>query len=49
MRTVDNLYILNYLINRQLRKGGELTALFVVLKAGFDSVEDISKDNGGKE
>lgn len=30
MGTLDNIYMLNYLINRQLdKKGGRLTALFV--------------------
>ncbi|XP_024886911.1 golgin subfamily A member 6-like protein 1, partial [Temnothorax curvispinosus] len=40
MRTVDNIYVLNYLINRQIRrKGGKVVALFVDLKAAFDSVD----------
>lgn len=31
--TLDNIYVLNYLVNRQLeKKGGKLTALFVNLK-----------------
>jgi len=39
MGTVDNIYAINYLINEQLgRKGGKLVALFVDLKATFDSV-----------
>ena len=37
--TMDAVYILNYLINRQVtRKKGTLVALFVDLKAAFDSV-----------
>lgn len=40
MGTIDNVYIVNYLINRQIRKkGGKLVGLFVDLKAAFDSVE----------
>jgi len=40
MGTLDNIYVINYLINRQLeRKGGKLVALFVDLKAAFDSVD----------
>lgn len=34
-----NIFVLNYLINRQLeKKGGKLIALFVDLKAAFDTV-----------
>lgn len=37
---MDNVYVLNYVINRQLyKKGGRLVALFVDLKAAFDSVD----------
>lgn len=40
MGTVDNIYTLNFLINRQLgKKGGKLVALFVDMKAAFDSVD----------
>lgn len=40
MGTMDNVYIVNYLINRQLsRNSGKLVALFVDLKAAFDSVD----------
>lgn len=40
MGTIDNIYVLNYLINRQLRKkGGRMVAMFVDLKAAFDSVD----------
>jgi len=36
---IDNIYVLNYLVNRQLgRRRGGLTALFVDFKAAFDSV-----------
>lgn len=37
--TVDNIFVLKYLINRQLKKkGGKLIALFVDLTAAFDTV-----------
>lgn len=37
--TVDNIFVLKYLINRQLKKkGGKLIALFMDLKAAFDTV-----------
>lgn len=40
MGTIDNIYIVNYLVNRQVRiKGGKLIGLFVDLKAAFDSVD----------
>jgi len=40
MGTLDNIYVLNYLINRQIRgKGGKLVAIFVDLRAAFDSVD----------
>lgn len=40
MGTIDNIYIVNYLVNRQIRnKGGKLIGLFVDLKAAFDSVD----------
>jgi len=40
MGTIDNIFILNYLINRQIwRKGGKLIAVFVDLKVAFDSVD----------
>lgn len=40
MGTMDNIYVLNMLINRQIdRKGGKMVALFVDMKAAFDSVD----------
>lgn len=40
MGTMDNVYVLNYLIGRQLKgKGGGMVALFVDLRAAFDSVD----------
>jgi len=39
MGTMDNIYVINYLINRQLGKGKGVTALFVDLKAAFDSID----------
>lgn len=38
--TTDNIYVLNYLINRQVNgKRGKMVVLFVDLKAGSDSVD----------
>lgn len=38
--TMDNVYVLNYLIGRKLEgKGGGIVALFVNLRAAFDSVD----------
>lgn len=35
----DNIFVLNYLANRQIhKKGGKMVALFVDLRAAFDSV-----------
>lgn len=40
MGTMDNIYVINYLINKRLGiRGGKLVALFVDLKAAFDSVD----------
>lgn len=40
MRTIDNIYVLNYLVNRQIgRAGKKLVALFVDLKAAFDTMD----------
>lgn len=37
---MDNIYALNYLINRQIdREKGKMIILFVDLKAAFDSVD----------
>lgn len=38
LRVFNNIYVLNYLVNRQLGKRGRLVALFVHLKAVFNSV-----------
>lgn len=38
MSTIDNVYVLNYVINRQLREK-KVVAMFVDLKAAFDSVD----------
>lgn len=36
----DNIYVLNYIVNRQLvKKGGMVVAAFIDLKAAFDSVD----------
>lgn len=38
--TIDDIYVLNYLVNRQLsRWKGKLVAFFIDLKAAFDSVD----------
>ena len=38
--TIDNVYVLNYIVNRQVRKEkGKVVALFVDPKAAFDSVD----------
>ena len=40
MGCIDCVYVLNYLINRQVeRKGGKLVVLFLDMKAAFDSVD----------
>jgi len=39
MGVMDSIYVVNYLINRQLGKGKGLTMMFVDLKAAFDSVD----------
>lgn len=37
---MDNIYVLNYIVNRQIeKKGGKLVALFVDLKAAIDSLD----------
>ena len=40
MGTTDNIYVLNYLVNRQIRKvKGKVVAFFIDLRAAFDSVD----------
>ncbi|KAL6417839.1 hypothetical protein ACFW04_014331 [Cataglyphis niger] len=40
LRTMDNIFVLNYLVNRQLsKKKRKLVALFIDFKAAFDSVD----------
>jgi len=40
MGTMDNVYVVNYLVNRQLgKRGGKVVALFVDVRAAFDSVD----------
>lgn len=40
MGTIDNIYVLNYLVNRQIyRERSKLIAFFVNLRAAFDSVD----------
>ena len=37
---MDNVYVLNYLINRQVgRKRGKMVVMFIDMKAAFDSVD----------
>lgn len=51
----NDLYVLNYLVNRQLGKKEKLIALFVDLKAVFDSInrkiltnmDEGKRDKGG--
>jgi len=56
METLDNVYVFNYLaINRQIKiKGGKMVALFMDLKAIFDSMDtmklmDVLKEKGVRE
>lgn len=39
MGIIDNIYVINYLINKQLEKGKKAVALFVDMKAAFDSAD----------
>lgn len=40
MGIIDNVYVLNYLLNRQLgRKKGKMVVMFVDLKMVFDSID----------
>lgn len=50
MGMIDNMYVFNYLINKQLRKGKKLVVIFVDLKATFDTVDRsrIVRDNEGE-
>lgn len=36
---IDNIYILNYVIEREIAKGSKIVVTFVELKATFDSVD----------
>lgn len=39
MEMIDNIYVLNYLINRQIaKKGKEMLGFFIDLRAAFDRV-----------
>lgn len=38
IRVMDNIYVLNYLINKRLKAKKTLVAIFVNLKACFDSL-----------
>lgn len=52
--TIGNIYVLNYLINRQIsKKNGKMLVLFVDIKAAFDAVDrgvllEILRKNGVK-
>lgn len=40
VRVIDTMYVLNYIINRQLvKKGGKMVAIFMDMKAAFNSVD----------
>lgn len=40
LRTMDNIYVFNYITNRKIsKKGGMLVLFFVDLRAVFDSVD----------
>jgi len=40
MGTMDNIFVLNYLINRQIgKKEGKLIAVFVDMRTAFDSLD----------
>jgi len=39
MGTIDNIYVINYVVNRNIERGESMIALFVDLKAAFDSVD----------
>lgn len=37
--TINNVYVLNYLVNRQLEKEKKATAMFMDLRTTFDAVD----------
>lgn len=40
MGTMDNIYVLNYLVKKQLeKKKGRMVVMFVNIKAAFDAVD----------
>lgn len=39
VETIDNVYVLNYLINRQIETKGKLILVFMDLRAAFNSVD----------
>lgn len=39
VETIDNVYVLKYLINRQIERKGKLILVFMDLKAAFNSVD----------
>jgi len=39
MGTTDNIYVLYYLIDRQLGKGKKVVALFMDLRTAFDTID----------
>lgn len=50
MGTIDNVYVLNYLVNRQIAKRkGKMVVMFIDLKAAFDSVDRGKLVNAMKE
>lgn len=50
MGTMDSIYTLNCVANRQInKKGGKLIALFIDLKAAFRGYEDTNRNDEEKE
>lgn len=39
VETINNVYVLNYLINRQIERKGKLILVFMDLRAAFNSVD----------
>lgn len=39
MGTIDNIYVLNYLVNRQIEKKGKMLRFFIDLRAAFDRMD----------